>query len=436
MKRKLSLVLFLTCLAGLSTVLAQDKLTLEQAIDLALKNSQVVQIAGESVTGAAARINESKSLYYPQLSVGGNYTRMSVLSKIQFPLGDKVYNISFGIPDNYSFRAGVIQQVFNWGRTKKTVELNTQSLELAKDAVTLTRQMVTYQVVPVFYGVFFLKEAIKVLDDNLKLFEKRIDILTERYNAGLASSFDISLIQVQVSTLKEQRLDFENSIRKLNVSYNALAGRPQEAAFDPVGEFSFNPLSLDKGELLKSALAQRPEFEQIAHQEQVAQTSIDLAKTGNKPTIAFTANYELRNGFFPDMTQVRGNWNAGLTVSYPLFDGFRERAQIAEGQSSLRAVELRRKDLERNVEMEIETNLSDLRTLEQKIEIDKLKIKQAEDALKIAEERYQNGLLSAVDFIESQNALESAQLNDLQLIYDHFLGTYNLYRAVGKRIAE
>jgi outer membrane protein len=430
------LAFLLAWLIGPSTVSAQEKMTLEQAIDLALKNSQAVEVAAESVTGAEAKVAESKSLYYPQLNVGGNYTRMSLISKFKFPLGDQVFDISFGTPNNYNLRAGVVEQIFNWGRTQKTIEMNRRGQDLARDSVTLTRQAVAYQVVPLFYGVIFFREAIKVLDDNIALYEKKAAIMKERYEAGLASSFDASTLLVQTSILKAQRLDFENNIRKLLIGYNSLAGRPTDAPLDPVAEFAFKPLSADKAELVKGALAMRPEFEQFIHQAQMTQASIGLARTGNKPTVALAASYELRNGFMPNMNRIRGNWNAGIAMTYPVFNGFRENAQVAQGESALRAIEIRRKDLERTVEMEIETSLSDLRTIEQKIDIEILKIRQAEDALRIAEERYQNGLLSATDFIESQNVVESARLNHLQLIYSHILGVHGLNRAVGKRIVE
>lgn len=435
--RTCRVLMFLLALQiGPSSVFAQEKMTLEQAVDLALKNSQAVEVAAESVTGAEAKVAESKSPYYPQLTVGGNYTRMSLISTFKFPMGDQVFDISFGTPNNYNLRAGVVQSIFNWGRTRKTIEMNRRGQDLAADSVTLTRQAVAYQVVPLFYGIVFFREAIKVLDDNIALYEKKAAIMKERYEAGLASSFDASTLLVQTSILKAQRLDFDNNIRKLTIGYNSLAGRPIDAPLDPVAEFAFKPLSADKAELVKGALAMRPEFEQLFHQAQMTQASIDLARTGNKPTVAVVASYELRNGFMPNMNRIRGNWNAGIAVTYPVFNGFRENAQAAQGESALRTVEIRRKDLERTVEMEIETSLSDLRTIEQKIDIERLKIRQAEDALRIAEERYQNGLLSATDFIESQNVVESARLNHLQLIYSHILGVHSLNRAVGKRIVE
>ncbi len=159
-----------------------------------------------------------------------------------------------------------------------------------------------------------------------------------------------------------------------------------------------------------------------------------MAKTGDKPTVMAGFNYEFRNGYMPDMTKIRGNWTATLSLIYPVFDGFRVRAQVAEAQSGLRAVELRRLDLERSVTQELQTALADLRVTEQKLEIEKVKIKQAEDSLRIAEERFRNGLLSATELIDAQNTVENARLNSLQLVYNHTLSKFTLYRSCGRKI--
>jgi outer membrane protein TolC len=134
------------------------------------------------------------------------------------------------------------------------------------------------------------------------------------------------------------------------------------------------------------------------------------------------------------MKKIRGNWTASVSVSYPVFDGFRTRTQVAEAESGLRAVELRKTDLERTVGMEVQSALADINVTEQKLEIERLKIKQAEDTLRIADERFRNGLLSATELIDAQNSLEGARLNALQLVYNHTLSKYNLYRACGRKL--
>jgi outer membrane protein len=421
-------------LMAASASFAQEKMPLASAVDLVLKNSAQVQIAAESVLGAELKIGESRSLYWPQVNITGNYTRMSLFGEFTIPFNGQMMTIKFGTPNNYNFRAGVVEQVFNWGRTARTVELSKAGVDLARDGVLMTKHMLGYQVVPLYYGTVFFREAIKVLEDNLKAFEQKASTTKQRYDAGLASSFDVNLLQVQLSALRGQKVDFENGIAKFRIAFNAFAGREEASPFEPEADLAFKAARFDKEALLKEAYAQRIEFTQLGHQLDIGKASLGLAKTGDKPTLVAAFNYEFRNGFMPEMDKIKGNWTAALSVSYPVFDGKRTSAQVAQAESSLKAVELRRTDLERSVAMEIETQLADLGATQQKLEIEKVKIQQAEDTLRIAEERYQRGLVSATELVDAQNAVESARLNALQLSYNHILSQYSLFRACGRKL--
>jgi len=434
MIRRVHKIALILALAAPAAAMAQDTMTIKEAAELLLKNNEQVQIAQEAAAGAELKIKESKSVYWPQVNVTGNYTRMSLFGEFSIPYQGQLMTIKFGTPNNYNFRASVMKQVFTWGRVGKTVEMSKAGSDLAADGLLLAKHMLSYQAVPLFYGTLFFKEAIKVLDENLKNFEKKLDITSQRYEAGLASSFDRNLIQVQISGLRAQKLDFENSIHKFRIAFNALSGRNEDDPFEPASQLVLEPETFDEAALLKEALANRIEFRQIQHQVNLGEASLGLAKIGNKPTLTASFNYEFRNGFMPEMDKIKGNWTALLAVTYPAFDGFRVASQVAQAESNLRAVEMKKTDQERTVAMEIQSALADLKTTEQKLEIEKVKIKQAEDALRIADERYKNGLLSATDLIDAQNALESARLNVLQLIYNHTLSRYNLFRSCGRKI--
>jgi outer membrane protein len=431
--RRFRLAIVLALWAG-SAAFAQDKMPLKDAVDLVLKNNAQIQIAAESVLGAEFKIGEAKSMYWPQVSVVGNYTRMSLFGEFSIPFNGTMMTIKFGTPNNYNMRASVMEQVFNWGRTARTIEMSKAGVDLAQDGVQMTRHMLGYQIVPLFYGTVFFREAIKVLEDNLKAFEQKAATTKRRYEAGLASSFDANLLQVQISALRGQKVDFENSIAKFRIAFNALAGRDEAAPFEPEAELAFLAARFDKETLLKEAFAGRVEFQQLGHQLDLGRASLGLAKTGDKPTLTAAFNYEFRNGFMPEIDKIRGNWTAALSVSYSAFDGKRTAAQVAQAESSLKAVELRRTDIERNVTMEIGSLLSDLAATEQKLDIEKVKIRQAEDTLRIAEERYRNGLMNATELVDAQNALESAKLNVLQLTYNHILSQYSLFRACGRKL--
>jgi outer membrane protein TolC len=418
-------------MASLSGLLGQERMTLQQFIDEAVRNSPAVQISGEAVAGAESKIRESRSQSLPQVGLGSSYTRISLLSEFDIP---GMGHFKFGTPNNLNFRLGATEQVFTWGRVRGTVEMSRIGKDIALDGVVLTKQMLAYQIVPIFYGVLFTDAAVKVVDQTLALLAKKLATLEERFRAGLASDFDISLIKVQMGGLEAQKLDFQNNVRKMVMAYNRIAGRPLESTFIPDGELKLEPVEADAKRLVEEATANRVEAKQIHNQRRLVQTQMALARTANKPNVLASFNYEFRNGFLPSVDKIKGNWSAALSVSYPVFDGNRTAAQVAQSEVALRTVEEQAADLERGFDLEVSQTLADLKTLEQKIAIEKTKIAHAERALKIADERYLSGLISTTDLVEAQDSLDSARLNYLQLIYNHVLGRFNLFKAAGRKI--
>lgn len=429
--RKLTAMVFLLSSALAAGLPAQERMTLQQFIDEAVRSSPAVQIVGEAVAGAELKVREAKSLSLPQVSLTSSYTRISLTSEFDVP---GMGRFKFSTPNNLTFRLGATEPVFTWGRIAKSVEMGRIGTSIAEDNVVLTKQTLAYQIVPIFYGVLFTREAVKVVDQTLDLLAKKLATLEERYKAGLASDFDLSLIKVQMGGLEAQKLDFENNVRKMFMAYNRVAGRPLEATFEPVGELKLEPVTADAQVLTAEAAASRPEAKQVADQRRLVQAQMALARAGDKPNVLAAFNYQLQNGFLPSVNRIKGYWNAALAVSVPVFDGRRTSAQVAQSEVALRTVEEQSADLTRSFDLEIRQTLADLKTLELKIGIERNKIAHAERALQIADERYQNGLISTTDLVEAQDSLDSARLNYLQLIYSHILGRYNLLRAAGRTI--
>ncbi|MGA2533303.1 MAG: TolC family protein [Candidatus Aminicenantales bacterium] len=420
-------------IASAPVLRAQDKLTLEQFISAAVRNSAAVQIAGESVSGAEYRVREAMSSNLPQVSFASSYTRLSLTSEFDIP---NLGHFKFSSPDNYSFRLGGTQALFTWGRIKKTIAMSKIGTDIARSGVVLTTQVLAYQIVPIFYGILFTGEAVKVIDTTLASLDGKLAILEERFRAGLVSDLDISLLKVQTSGLKSQRLDFLNSLNDMMMTYNRIAGRPLESTFVPVASLAFEPFRAEPTVLLAEAVANRPEALLIQNQKELAQTQIALTRTADKPNVFASFNYEFRNGYLPNVNTIRGYWNAVLAVSYPVFDGNRTRAQVAESQVALRTVEEQASDMEKGFGLEIAQALADIRSFEDKIAIEATKIEYSEKALKIADERYRNGLLNMTELVDTQNSLDTARLNYLQLVYNHILGRFTLLRAAGRKLVN
>jgi outer membrane protein len=170
----------------------------------------------------------------------------------------------------------------------------------------------------------------------------------------------------------------------------------------------------------------------VQTQEEMARKQIALASTFDKPTLSLGANAGLRNGFFPNPDVLRGNWSAGITVAFPLFDGFRTSAQVQQAETALRIAELRTRDLVPAVELEIRQVLIDLSTNEERMALEQMRADQAEEALRIAAERHAGGLLSTLELIDAEVGLQNARLGCLQALSNCIQSRYALDKATGK----
>jgi outer membrane protein len=410
-----------------------DELTLHQAVALALEqNSQVLQ-ARESIAGSTARVSESHSAEYPLVNVSASYARLGPIASYTVAIGPMFPPITmkFGTENTYSTGINVQHSLFNWGRTQAGIDISEAGLRLSESSLELARQSVAYQVIQAFYGILVSHEAVGVLNQSIASLESRLKTIKSRYDAGLASNFDVLTIEVQIATVRSRKVDTESNLQRLELLFNRFTGRPISSPVVLKGDLRYQSTANSPDGLVQTATEKRRELEQLKHQETLALAQMNLTNSLDKPNVNLSLTWGLRNGYMPNLDVLRGNWNAGVMLSYPLFDGFKTRNQLDQAEVNIHLTQMRYEDVKNAVSMEVYQSLVDLRANEEKIRIEEVKVKQAEEALKTADERYARGLLSTIDLLDSQTSLESARLNLLQATYNAIISKFNLDKAVG-----
>jgi outer membrane protein len=425
------------CLASTVTpALSQEKnpeLTLQQAIALALdQNAQILQ-ARESIAGAAAKVSESKSAGYPVVNTQASYNRMGPIGEFTVSMGPTIPPITmkFGIENAYNVGMNVQHSLFNWGRTQAGIDISDAGLRLSETSLELARQSAAYQVVQLFYGILVSKEALDVLNQSISLLESRLTSVKARYDSGLASNFDVLTIEVQIATVKARRVDTESNLQKLKLFFNKFTGRDLNAPVLLKGSLHYQSPATDRESLVRTAGSNRKELEQLKHQEAMSLAQKDLSRSLDKPNVNLSLAWGLRNGIMPNLDVMRGNWNAGIVLAYPLFDGFKTKSQAEQADVNLHLARMRYDDAKNSISMEVNQALVDIQANEEKIRIEEVKVRQSEQALKIADERHVKGFLSTMDLLDSQSSLDSARLNLLQAVYSAIMSKYNLEKTMG-----
>lgn len=407
-------------------------LTLPECIKIALQNNKQILSASESIRGAKAKVDESRSGYYPQLRLESNYQRLNTFSKFKLDIPDMPMDeIKLGTADNYSAQVSVYQSLFNWRRDSKSIDMSELELAMSKTNVSLTKQEVTFVVVQLFYKILMIQQSIPIIDDNLKLLEQRLAMMKKKYDGGETSDFDLLSVDVQISSVKGQKLDAEINLKKLELEFNKIIGRSINATVQLTDSPSDKIIHMDQDALCRQAFANRNELKLIQSKEQMAQLQGEIVSTANKPNLGAYFNWDIRNGYLPKVDQFKGSWNTGVTLSFPLFDGFRTSAQVSQAEVNRNAAQIELENAKQSIHVEVERAILDLKLAEKKIEIEKLKINQSEQALKIAEEKHDKGLMNTLDLLETQQTLESARLNYIEVIHSYNVSRYNVNRVIG-----
>jgi outer membrane protein TolC len=164
----------------------------------------------------------------------------------------------------------------------------------------------------------------------------------------------------------------------------------------------------------------------------VAEKEITLNRKYLRPTLNYNGGLGFKNGYVPDINEMRFNWGAGLGINYPLYVGGRDRQQLHLSQINLDAAKAAMEGFNQSLQSEILQAEADQKANEAKFKNSEIIIEQAKSALHLADVRFQNGVASNTDVITAQSNLEQARLQSLQYEYQLSLSVLTLERLSGR----
>jgi outer membrane protein len=404
-------------------------LTIEKTIQLVRQQHPSLKAAAEDIAAAEARVTQSRSSYYPQLSAGAGYTALNPISEASFGGGA---SIKFMPNDNYDAKVSAKATLLDFGRRSGSVELALTGKTVAEEQLEFSQRELSWQTVQLFYGTLFLRESIKVETTEITALNKALDYTKKRYQAGVATPFDIFSTEVRIAAARNRQLDLEHELRRNELALRRLTGIAESVPLALEGSFALAP-NVERAEfaLVAEAMAQRIELKLSRQHETAARQQNALAKKEGLPMLTGALSYGITNGFQPDIYQMRNNVAANLHLEVPLFSGFRTSAKQQENAAQLRAAALRSIDAEQQIKNDVDETMHALHTASEKSITTEVQVKQAELATKHARSRYENGMATTLDLLDTEASLAQAKLAQLQAAYACVINSYKLKRATG-----
>lgn len=451
---------------------AVERLSVEEAVARALRESQEVRLARSQVDRAAAQVKSARSAALPQINASLSYTRtfespfssgtsFELPDSLKFepdptlPLEDRIQyledraplaglgglgqlfgNLPFGQKNTYVASVTGTQLLYSGGRVGAALEIAAHFEEAARLGLAEEVAEVEQQVRTAYYRALLAREMEQIARAALDQAEAFLEQERLRQRAGHASDLDVMRAEVATENLRPQLIQARNAADMAELDLKRLLNVPMDRPLElttsleaSVGEALSAP-----GAAERAALERRAALEAAERQIAIREQQLMIAKRSFLPTVAVHMTYG-RQMFPVDVfdfsADARKDWYAGVSVQLPIFDGFKRSAEVEAAQVAVEEARLQLEQLKEAVELQYEQALRERERARAAIDARRRTVDQADRVYALTELQYEKGLATQLEVSEARLALLQARTNLAQALTDFHIADAALLRALG-----
>ena len=278
-------------LLGLSTVGAQTKLTLEQALEIALSENPTIKIADQEIEIKRYAKQGTYASLYPQLDASAQYQRVLAKQTMSMDLGGETQTIKVGSDNSFNGGLTLSMPIIN-AQLWSNLKVSALDVELAVEQARSSREDMIEQVTQAYYSALLAKESLVVYKrvyDNAVENNKNVRM---KYDVGSTSEYDLITSNVTVQNAIPNLIEAENSVTLTLWQLKALLGVDLEMDIDVVGSLmDYESMMKEAYDMSQLDLADNSTMKQLDLQEQMLQKALKITKMANVPTLSINAAY-------------------------------------------------------------------------------------------------------------------------------------------------
>jgi outer membrane protein TolC len=417
-------------------------LTLDQAIDLAVKQNQSIHLRSLSVDQMRSKKDVARSNYFPQITASGNVLHVTELQGVEFPAGafgnfpsigpvpPKSLFVDQGSNTAYAGGVGLEQPLTQLFRIHEANIAAKQDVLVAKTQLDQTQDAIALQVRQLYYNILITQQKFKASQEQLSA--AKVTDEESRNDVARGNALEISTIRSEAAILQAQqqsltlRLQGEDLRRQLA----DLLGLPVSTQFElDEGTTAENIDIPSRVEAVHIALEHNQDLRAARQTLDKAKAGLAAAKDAYIPDVTALSRYSYQSGV-PFLVHNFGTF--GFLLSYDLFDGGRREAQVREARIELRSAEVNVDKLRSDIEVQVQAAYDRIEELKQMMSVAEQALKVGTEAARLADRQFEQN--AALDSARSQAHadLSSAKASLLETDFSLSLAKADLKRTIGQ----
>ncbi len=418
---------------------AAGPLSLQDCLREALAHHPDLGLAELGVEAARVDKKATRAGYLPTLTVQSNdgftFQGRTEGSRYVDPTTGQAFTIEprdAQVDDNHGFGIYLRQPLFDGLRYWYQPQRAERAIVRAELDIQVTREGIALQAVEAFFHLLGQLKAQAVLAEALQLSQAQLEFARERHRLGAASRVDVSRAKLAVG---EDRIAIERqkvAVAQASVSLNKAMGRKPDA---PVQVSEQGTPQVPASEEVEPGVnEEHVRLRRNLVSEEIAELDVEISSSRLFPTVTGSASYSRNDPeFYKVYSRFDRLYNAsiGVSISYPIFEGFSTQAAIEAAEVQAERVRRERAQLEHELNASLAAAAAELSRLQTVHQIEAENVTAAKDSLTLAQERYAVGEGTALEIRDAQLAVTRAKLAQVQTTYDLQLALVRLHEARG-----
>jgi outer membrane protein len=433
MKWFIGLILWATLFTGIGQAQeSQAPLTLEESMKIAMERSLAVHSATMGIIGSEFRRKEAITNFLPA------WTGQYAWNWYNNPVTIGYYQVSAPggiVPQSkeiYTFNTTLAQPVFTGGLNLANDRFAKLGVDLSKAGMETAKLDLVLQVRVGYFIILRAEKFLAVAEQQVKNFEAQLEVTKAFFDVGIVPKNDVLQAEVQLANAQQSLVKAENDLATAKASFNTLLIREVNTPFEVVDILTYKAFPLSFEQSLQEAIQLRPEIKAAQVNIDQAKENVKIARAGFFPTIGLAANYNRSS----DELSLYGNsgdryWIQAL-ANFPLWNWGNTAFKVGENKVKVSQAEDSKTQLVLSITLAVKNDYLTMLAAEKNIGTAEKAVEQAEENLRMFEERYRYQVATQTDVLNAVTSLAQARVNYYGALSDFNVAKAQLERDMGK----
>ncbi len=409
------------------------ELTLDEAVSIALDNAPKILASTGDYLASLQRVNQALAPLLPQLTGLGSYGRQQFISTTT---GSRSRS-DFG-----SASATASQLLWDFGKQWAAKDAAKFDAEAFRAAAELQKNNIVELVKEQYFTLLLSQRLVTVNEAALDRAEINLRSAKGFFDVGTQPKSFVTRAEVDVANGRLNLIRANNAVSLARVALNTAMGIAINTPTQVKDVLAYEHFATDRDALVAEALGKRPDYLQIKAQAEAAEATVRQTFRDFFPNLIGSGTYGIvgitgvpdpgsrsTHGFIDSGPE----WNAGLTLSWTVFDGGGKIARYKEAKANVDAIKARVRDTELAIWQQVEQAYLNLGAAEESIGAAGKAVESAQENYDLARGRFDAGVANIIELTDAQLALTQAQSTEAQALSDYRIAIARLEQALGRR---